>query len=591
MFTRFICNFQAINTRRETLEGKSYLVVPSVMMTPGVRAGSEGPILYRPEQLSKTPSVWNHKPVTLYHPMLDGKPGASACDPAIIEKQKIGLIMNTVYDNKLKNECWLDDTKMQGIVEGTAVLNAINEGKMIEVSTGLWVDQEGAPGVYEGTPYKAEAMNIRPDHLAILVNQIGACSIADGAGLLRNAEGDTSYDDIREQLKNLLRTPGNYAYIQDVFPKYAVYENGDGKYYRVNYKISKGKVTIPPTSQAEEVRRMISYVNNGLIVVANDSTEAMPSSAEFATAVQDKYAGVEKDGDWNDWSTEIDPKNAVFSKDGNYFRLPYTYSDSKVAFDETAKMEPVQKVTEYRSKDTTTIDANISPPPTITGNNMSDKKTLIQNQIVSGAASIAQLGSKSTIDQLIATGRAQEADRSMLEVLPAEQLSVISMMQPKAAAAPAAVPTPVLPAAPPAVPAVPMGVAGVPAPAAPLPAFNQAMTMEQFMQFAPPEVQSLVNNAKAQEAAMRTRCVSIINNRNPNLNPAWLGTLSTDVLKGMAAVAMGTPQQQTPVQNYGGQASVPMFLNTEPTTNNAAGDAAIYNAMDQEILSLPSMTG
>lgn len=36
----------------------------------------------------------------------------------------------------------------------------------------------------------AVARNHRPDHLAILPDQVGACSLADGAGLIRNAWED-----------------------------------------------------------------------------------------------------------------------------------------------------------------------------------------------------------------------------------------------------------------------------------------------------------------------------------------------------------------------------------------------------------------
>ena len=55
-------------------------------------------------------------------------------------------------------------------------------GEMMEVSTGLFSEIEPKPGVFKGRHYKGVVRNLRPDHLAILPDSIGACSIADGAG-------------------------------------------------------------------------------------------------------------------------------------------------------------------------------------------------------------------------------------------------------------------------------------------------------------------------------------------------------------------------------------------------------------------------
>ena len=45
-----------------------------------------------------------------------------------------------------------------------------------------------ATGDWNGKAYVGIARNYRPDHLAILPDMKGACSIADGAGLCRNHE-------------------------------------------------------------------------------------------------------------------------------------------------------------------------------------------------------------------------------------------------------------------------------------------------------------------------------------------------------------------------------------------------------------------
>ena len=65
------------------------------------------------------------------------------------------------------------------------ILVALQSGKMLEQSTGLFADLEEKEGEFDGQKYKWIARNIRPDHVAILPHEEGACSIADGCGTPR----------------------------------------------------------------------------------------------------------------------------------------------------------------------------------------------------------------------------------------------------------------------------------------------------------------------------------------------------------------------------------------------------------------------
>jgi hypothetical protein len=58
----------------------------------------------------------------------------------------------------------------------------------MEVSTGLFADCVMDKGSWNGESYEYVAQNIRADHLAILPDSDGACSVKDGAGLLVNQE-------------------------------------------------------------------------------------------------------------------------------------------------------------------------------------------------------------------------------------------------------------------------------------------------------------------------------------------------------------------------------------------------------------------
>jgi hypothetical protein len=191
--------------RHETLNGKEHLVVPMVMITHGVHAGSNGPLYYPAKELAKLPVVWNMKPVVVYHPQANGQ-GVTATDPDVLAKQSVGVIMNTSWDadaGKLRAEAWLDRDRLQAV--DNRVLQAIEANTVMEVSTGLFTENDYEPGTHDGQEYEFVARNYRPDHLAILPDKVGACSVADGAGLLQlNQLSKEQAVAMRQQLDTLI---------------------------------------------------------------------------------------------------------------------------------------------------------------------------------------------------------------------------------------------------------------------------------------------------------------------------------------------------------------------------------------------------
>lgn len=242
--------------RNETLEGRPYLAVPMVMIKEGVLNGSDGPILYTSEELAKVPQVWNTKPVVVQHPTLNGK-SLSACDPDVLEKYRVGMIMNTSWDGqRLKAEAWLEPSRLEAV--DSRVLNAVQKGEMMEVSTGLFSEIEQKPGVFKGRHYKGVVRNLRPDHLAILPDSIGACSIADGAGLMRNSRKemelilnsfginrDAAHDKVRLLLRNAASAElgESFDFIENVFDTTFVYKTNEGLWQR-NYSLQGGKAVL-----------------------------------------------------------------------------------------------------------------------------------------------------------------------------------------------------------------------------------------------------------------------------------------------------------------------------------------------------------
>lgn len=165
------------------LEGRDAYVVPVVMAVEGVMNGSRGALLYPADDLKKSVPLWNGKPVVVYHPDLytDGL----AAYPAVFNNQKIGTVFNAKFENKkLKAEAWIDPERLEKIDK--RILFAIRNRQVVEVSTGLFNDVEEKRGVFNGKNYIGIARNYVPDHLAVLPDLVGACSIDDGCGLVRN---------------------------------------------------------------------------------------------------------------------------------------------------------------------------------------------------------------------------------------------------------------------------------------------------------------------------------------------------------------------------------------------------------------------
>jgi hypothetical protein len=184
-------------TRRERWLGRDYVVAPLTLIVPGVLPGSKGPLYYPPDEVAREPDSWNHVPIVVYHPIFNGSP-TTARRPDVLEKQGVGYVFNAGYRGKLRAEGWFDIERTKAV--DPRVLLALEKGEPFELSTGLYTDNEPAPGgsVFNGAsgprPYTYIARNYRPDHLAVLPDRKGACSVADGCGVLVNEAGTYALD-------------------------------------------------------------------------------------------------------------------------------------------------------------------------------------------------------------------------------------------------------------------------------------------------------------------------------------------------------------------------------------------------------------
>lgn len=170
-------DIDAENVREETFRGREYLVAPVVPIQAMNLDGG-----YVPErEIHRSVPAWNGTPVTLNHPRNEHGDLVSANAPSVAEKTWLGYLFNTdATDGGMEGEIWLDVENAQDLGgEAEAVLESFQNGEPVSVSTSYFGDRL-EPGEYDGEQRENVMGNLRPDHLAVLPNKDGRCSIDDG---------------------------------------------------------------------------------------------------------------------------------------------------------------------------------------------------------------------------------------------------------------------------------------------------------------------------------------------------------------------------------------------------------------------------
>lgn len=171
---------QADKIRQEVFDGRPHTVLPAIVAIDGVMNMAK----VTAEELGRYPGSWDGRPIPLLHPKKRGEP-VSANLPDVLER-RVGTVFNSTMDgDALKAEFWIDDERMDRMGETTMLSNMI-EGKVImEVSTAYFCDVIQNIGEYKGKTHEVEHKNLRPDHVALLPDETGACSVVDGCGVPR----------------------------------------------------------------------------------------------------------------------------------------------------------------------------------------------------------------------------------------------------------------------------------------------------------------------------------------------------------------------------------------------------------------------
>lgn len=160
----------------------------------------------------------------------------------------------------------------------------------IHVSTGLLCRMLEVNGQSRGKRYRRVATGIQYDHLAILLNERGAATPEDGVGMFLNSDGeevevenveagnepdDRRYEGLTGWIRRLLGNSGDVSFdqitsglasglpegswVREVFERYAVWSDREGKLWRQDYSVSSSDGSVAWTGSPVEVARRVSY--------------------------------------------------------------------------------------------------------------------------------------------------------------------------------------------------------------------------------------------------------------------------------------------------------------------------------------------
>lgn len=256
-------------------------------------------MLYPAEQLATGAPTLEGKPAPAGHPKNAAGQFISAANGEAMftayigayarnARHEAGRTLVDILVNEAQAKAHPDGVKLVDRLD--SAINGSN-AEPIHVSTGLLCEAITANGESRGKKYSRIATNIRYDHLAILLNEKGAGTPEDGVGMFLNAAGepepvetaqvntdaedrrsagllawvkklvgngssDISFDAIQSGLHALLP---DGAWLREVFDRYAVWTDRDGKLWKQDYTVASESGSVAFAGQAVEVTRKVKY--------------------------------------------------------------------------------------------------------------------------------------------------------------------------------------------------------------------------------------------------------------------------------------------------------------------------------------------
>lgn len=185
-----LSNLESLPGQAEKVQfhGKEHLKVPAVLLKETVLNYPGGRKFLVPnEEIEKSATAWNGEPIVApTHPTKGGAP-ISANNPEVLEQLEIGRIFNARAENgKLKADLFFDLEKVNNHPRGDEILENVKSEDPSELSTGYTAPGlERTTGTHKGQEFNGIQRDLKPDHLAVLLDEKGNFSVEEGAGFPR----------------------------------------------------------------------------------------------------------------------------------------------------------------------------------------------------------------------------------------------------------------------------------------------------------------------------------------------------------------------------------------------------------------------
>jgi len=283
----------AINTntsgkvRYEKLNGRNHLVtemrpiVGDIVMNGG---------MYPDAEVAKSFNQLDQLPAPNRHPVINGK-NASAFHPLAANKHNVGAFIRNPRKVKKEvfNELWIDETVANQTDEGKEIINRLETGTPIGVSTGLQLERTEVND--ENLDYNWIGTNYQFDHVAILLenNQAGGdqtLTLNDDDLQIVEITNAFSSNNVKDQISALLNEglTNTRAWVID-----PVVEDGDSGsvVYELNEKLFKREFTVMDDkvtlgSEGMEVIKTVTFteLNGGDASTSTNAKEPIMAKAD-----------------------------------------------------------------------------------------------------------------------------------------------------------------------------------------------------------------------------------------------------------------------------------------------------------------------
>ena len=175
---------------RQNIRKKEHIIVKGV--THMISDATMNGIYYPESEVKALANAIGTDRVTMpaSHPVGENGEFISASDPWALTSNFIGAYAFnfSMQGDKLISDVAIDPLFASTSDDGKTIMNAIENGTPIDMSTGFYLNVEEKEGVgKDGEPFEMVASNLHIDHSAFLPNEIGAKNKTEGVGLHTNS--------------------------------------------------------------------------------------------------------------------------------------------------------------------------------------------------------------------------------------------------------------------------------------------------------------------------------------------------------------------------------------------------------------------